>query len=103
MKTVFGEDWSKKIKIIFAGDDVTDEDAMSALKGIAHSFRYENNYDAMYKIFSVINPLPLKEHLHIVTNLKALFYCVPSRLKHVIVTITIELSVCDKKGMCLDF
>ena len=40
MKTVFGEDWAEKIRIIFAGDDVTDEDAMSALKGVAHSFRY---------------------------------------------------------------
>ena len=45
LKTVFGEDWAEKIKIIFAGDDVTDEDAMSALKGVAHSFRYVYKFE----------------------------------------------------------
>jgi len=39
LKTVFGDDWTEKIKVIFAGDDVTDEDAMMALKGVAFSFR----------------------------------------------------------------
>ena len=32
-------DWSDRIRIIYAGDDVTDEDAMQALKGMAFSFR----------------------------------------------------------------
>lgn len=35
----FGIEWSKHVKIIYAGDDVTDEDAMKALKGIAATFR----------------------------------------------------------------
>ena len=55
MKTVFGEDWAEKIKIIFAGDDVTDEDAMSALKGVAHSFRYVQPYSKLY-IWLLHNP-----------------------------------------------
>lgn len=29
LRTAFGVDWSERIKIIYAGDDVTDEDAMT--------------------------------------------------------------------------
>ena len=36
-------DWSDRIRIIYAGDDVTDEDAMSTLKGMAFSFRVVNS------------------------------------------------------------
>ncbi|XP_026465717.1 alpha,alpha-trehalose-phosphate synthase [UDP-forming]-like isoform X3 [Ctenocephalides felis] len=39
LRTAFGVDWSERIKIIYAGDDVTDEDAMQALKGMAATFR----------------------------------------------------------------
>ncbi|RZF35672.1 hypothetical protein LSTR_LSTR014288 [Laodelphax striatellus] len=35
LRTAFGLDWSERIRIIYAGDDVTDEDAMEALKGMA--------------------------------------------------------------------
>ena len=42
LKSAFGENWAEKIKIVFAGDDVTDEDAMVALKGVAYSFRITN-------------------------------------------------------------
>lgn len=28
LRTAFGVDWSERIRIIYAGDDVTDEDAM---------------------------------------------------------------------------
>lgn len=28
LRTAFGVDWSERIKIIYAGDDVTDEDAL---------------------------------------------------------------------------
>lgn len=35
----YGDNWSKKAKIVFAGDDTTDEDAMRALKGNAATFR----------------------------------------------------------------
>ena len=39
LRTAFGVDWSDRIRIIYAGDDATDEDAMSALKGMAYTFR----------------------------------------------------------------
>lgn len=31
LKNQFGDDWAKKIKVIFAGDDNTDEDAMRVI------------------------------------------------------------------------
>jgi len=31
LRTAFGLDWSERIRIIYAGDDVTDEDAMQVL------------------------------------------------------------------------
>lgn len=34
LRTAFGVDWSERIKIIYAGDDATDEDAM--LVGISN-------------------------------------------------------------------
>ena len=43
LRTAFGVDWSDRIRIIYAGDDVTDEDAMTALKGLAFSFRVVNS------------------------------------------------------------
>lgn len=39
LRTAFGVDWIERIKVIYAGDDNTDEDAMLALKGIALTFR----------------------------------------------------------------
>lgn len=33
LRTAFGVDWNGRIRVIFAGDDVTDEDAISTLKG----------------------------------------------------------------------
>ena len=32
LRSAFGVNWSDNIRIIFAGDDLTDEDAMKALK-----------------------------------------------------------------------
>nr|ANT46147.1 trehalose-6-phosphate synthase [Bactrocera minax] len=39
LRTSFGVDWSERIKIIYVGDDLADEDAMVALKGMARTFR----------------------------------------------------------------
>ncbi|KAH8339391.1 hypothetical protein KR074_004033 [Drosophila pseudoananassae] len=39
LRTSFGVDWNERIKIIYVGDDLTDEDAMVALKGMARTFR----------------------------------------------------------------
>ncbi len=44
LRTAFGVDWSERIRIIFAGDDVTDEDAISALKGMAFTFRIVSHH-----------------------------------------------------------
>jgi trehalose-6-phosphatase len=32
LRTAFGVDWSERIKIIYAGDDTTDEDAITVRK-----------------------------------------------------------------------
>ena len=39
LRSAFGVNWKENIRIIFAGDDLTDEDAMKSLKGLAYSFR----------------------------------------------------------------
>ena len=44
LRTAFGVDWSHRVRIIYAGDDNTDEDAMTALKGMAFSFRVVNSH-----------------------------------------------------------
>ncbi|XP_050562115.1 uncharacterized protein LOC118264944 isoform X2 [Spodoptera frugiperda] len=44
LRTAFGLDWSERIRIIYAGDDVTDEDAMLALKGMAATFRIASSH-----------------------------------------------------------
>ena len=36
LRTAFGVDWNERIRIVFAGDDVGDEDAILALKGTVH-------------------------------------------------------------------
>ncbi|KAF7384857.1 hypothetical protein HZH66_011943 [Vespula vulgaris] len=44
LRTAFGLDWSERIRIIYAGDDTTDEDAMKALKGMAATFRVASSH-----------------------------------------------------------
>ena len=39
LRTAFGVDWAERIRIIYAGDDTTDEDAILALKGNLFSFK----------------------------------------------------------------
>lgn len=39
LETTFGPEWRDQVKVIVAGDDATDEDAMRMLKGVATSFR----------------------------------------------------------------
>ena len=39
LRTAYGVDWSDRVRVLFVGDDVTDEDAISALRGMAVTFR----------------------------------------------------------------
>lgn len=39
LETTFGKDWRDTVKVVVAGDDVTDEDAMRKLKGQGATFR----------------------------------------------------------------
>ncbi|XP_040581786.1 uncharacterized protein [Lepeophtheirus salmonis] len=39
LRVTFGVNWTEYARIIFAGDDVTDEDAIVALKGLSKTFR----------------------------------------------------------------
>lgn len=41
----YGNAWKNNIKVVFAGDDTTDEDAMKALKGFSATFRISSNKD----------------------------------------------------------
>ena len=51
LRTAFGVDWAERIRIVYAGDDFTDEDAIKALKG--------NNHVSNPSILSPPPPLPL--------------------------------------------
>ena len=44
LRTAFGVDWTDRIRVVFIGDDTTDEDAISALKGLAKTFRIVSNH-----------------------------------------------------------
>lgn len=39
LETTFGKNWRDTVKVVVAGDDVTDEDAMRKLKGQGATFR----------------------------------------------------------------
>ena len=43
LRSAFGVKWNRDIRTIFAGDDLTDEDAMKTLKGLAYNFRVVNS------------------------------------------------------------
>jgi trehalose 6-phosphate synthase/phosphatase len=43
LRSTFGPDWNQKVRIIYAGDDSTDEDALKILKSTAATFRVTTN------------------------------------------------------------
>ncbi|CAG0924646.1 unnamed protein product, partial [Notodromas monacha] len=44
LRTMYGVDWCERVRVIYCGDDHTDEDAMRALKGIATTFRVTTSH-----------------------------------------------------------
>lgn len=39
LRTMYGVDWTERVRIVYAGDDQSDEDVMETLQGLACSFR----------------------------------------------------------------
>lgn len=37
LRTAFGDDWKERVRVIYAGDDVTDEDAMQVTSTLSRS------------------------------------------------------------------
>ncbi|CAH1174027.1 unnamed protein product [Phaedon cochleariae] len=67
----YGDNWNKNVKVIFVGDDTTDEDAMQSLKDNAATFRIAASKDVMThaeKLISstdqVLNILKLIENIY---------------------------------------
>ncbi|CAG0890921.1 unnamed protein product [Darwinula stevensoni] len=44
LRTMFGVDWLERVRVIYVGDDVTDEDALLALHGMACTFRITSHH-----------------------------------------------------------
>ena len=68
LRTTFGIDWSERVRIIYVGDDTTDEDAMTALKGMAATFRVTNSRaiktSAKYRLQDTRSVLTLLRWVH---------------------------------------
>jgi len=43
LKSAYGPDWNQKVRVIYAGDDSTDEDALKILKTTGATFRVTTN------------------------------------------------------------
>lgn len=67
LKKKFGENWTREANVIFMGDDTTDEDVMSVLKGKALTFRITKNPEqpthATYRIPSTDNVTDVLEKI----------------------------------------
>lgn len=55
MNKKYGNNWKNSVKVIFAGDDTTDEDAMKVLKGYAATFRISSNKDLVTFADKIVN------------------------------------------------
>lgn len=51
----YSNTWKNNVKVIFAGDDTTDEDVMKALKGFAATFRISPKKDVTTFAEKVLN------------------------------------------------
>lgn len=50
LRTTYGADWSSRVRVIYCGDDESDEEAMQALSGIAVTFKVRRLKIARLKI-----------------------------------------------------
>ena len=50
----FGPDWRSKVRVVYAGDDVADEEAMKALKEDALTFRVTDDSETLIKFRLVV-------------------------------------------------
>ncbi len=69
LRTTYGADWPERVRIVYAGDDDTDEDVMKTLGGLACTFRISKTpvigSAAKYRLDdpdSVLNMLCWTEH-----------------------------------------
>lgn len=69
LKEQFGEDWPKKVNVVFVGDDTTDEDAMRKLQGIGKSFRISSDPDIQtFADFRLVNQDLVGDLLNWISN-----------------------------------
>lgn len=54
LRTAFGLDWSERIRIIYAGDDVTDEDAMKVRIFLISSARTTISFNLLKTTFIIV-------------------------------------------------
>nr|CAH7729595.1 unnamed protein product [Callosobruchus chinensis] len=67
----YGKNWEKDVKVVFAGDDTTDEDAMKALKGHAATFRIAKSCDIQTHAEKVVSSI--EDVVKILEIIKKLF------------------------------
>lgn len=71
MREEFGDDWPEKVKVVFAGDDTTDEDAMKVIT--MFFFSTYLNMQMEIPIFRLINLTETKKKM-LITYVFLIFF-----------------------------